>query len=153
MLFKSLLIVLILTVNTRSNCDQMPEVRADFHAILSEEALEAFIEDMDNIPCDLKTPYLASATMWQAEYTSWPFRKLNYFRKGKQILEEFIAKNPDNIEARYVRLLCQLNAPGFLNYDNIDEDRAFINSNIESSNLPQEYKDIMLFNIKKHTEN
>ncbi|WP_148304557.1 hypothetical protein [Formosa agariphila] len=141
------------TMNPQYDCSVMPEVRADFHAILSEEALEQFIADMDNIACDLKTPYLASATMWQAEYTSWPFRKLNYFRAGKQILEDFIASNPNNIEARYVRLLCQLNAPGFLNYNNIEEDRAFINANISTANLSEDYKKIMLFNIKKHTDN
>ncbi|QDO92796.1 hypothetical protein FNB79_01995 [Formosa sediminum] len=140
-------------MNPQDDCNTMPEIRADFHAILSEEALEKFISDMDNVACDLKTPYLASATMWQAEYTNWPFRKLNHFKAGKQILEDYIAKNPNNIEARYVRLLCQLNAPGFLNYDNIEEDRTFINTHIGTANLSEDYKQIMLFNIKKHTDN
>ncbi|WP_434036926.1 hypothetical protein [Formosa sp. 4Alg 33] len=129
----------------------MPEVRADFHAILTEDELMLFIDEMDNVNCEFKLPYLASAIMRQAEFTNWPFRKLNHFKEGKKVLEDFISENPNNIEGRYVRLLCQLNAPSFLNYDNIDEDRAFVNKHIETANLTEDYKKIMLFNIKKHS--
>lgn len=151
MLFKSILIILFFTINFGTDCDKMQNVRTQFHAIIAEKELVAFLESVEKIDCDLKTPYLASAIMRQAEFTNWPLRKLNYFKEGKQILDDFIVKNPTNVEARYVRLLCQLNAPGFLNYDCKAEDRAYINSHLQAANLPEDFKKIMIFNIKKHT--
>ncbi|WP_299777243.1 hypothetical protein [uncultured Formosa sp.] len=138
-------------MNSGTDCNKMPKVRSDFHAIITEDELVVFLEDVEKVDCDLKIPYMASAIMRQAEFTNWPFRKLNYFKEGKQVLEDYIAENPNDIEARYVRLLCQLNAPSFLHYDDKDKDRAFINSNLKRSNLPEHFKKIMLFNIEKHT--
>ncbi|OEI80709.1 hypothetical protein AST99_07810 [Formosa algae] len=151
MLFKSILILLFFTMNSGTDCNKMPKVRSEFHAIITEDELDLFLDNVKTVDCDLKTPYLASAIMRQAEFTNWPFRKLNYFKEGKDVLEDYIAENPNNIEARYMRLLCQLNAPSFLNYDDKEEDRDFINTHIKTANLPEDFKQTMLFNIKKHT--
>ncbi|WP_159021721.1 hypothetical protein [Formosa sp. L2A11] len=138
-------------MNPATHCNEMSTVRSDFHAIITEKELVVFLEAIEKVDCDLKTPYWASAVMRQAEFTSWPLRKLNYFKEGKEILDDFILQNPTNVEARYIRLLCQLNAPSFLNYDTKDEDRIYINSHLQAADLPADFKKIMLFNIKKHT--
>ena len=150
MLFKSLILILFLTVNSQMNCSDMPTIRAGFHDITSEATLNSFIESTEQVNCDIKTPYVASAIMRKAEYTAWPFKKLSYFKEGKQMLEVFIKSHPNNIEGRYVRLITQVNIPSFLNYsDDMETDYNFINEHIAGSNLPESYKREILLSIKK----
>lgn len=60
-----------------------------------------------------------------------PVNKVNYFNKGKKILETALSISPDNVELRYLRLTLQENVPSFLGYSGqISEDRAFIKSRL-----------------------
>lgn len=76
----------------------------------------------------------ASATAYTAMYymlrarEEWnPMSKLASFRKGKAMLNEVINANPGNVEMRMLRLAAQLNAPGFLGYnDKIEDDKRMI---------------------------
>src|SRR5665213_3756036 len=43
-----------------------------------------------------------------------PITKLNLFKQGHKELEAAIKKEPDNAEFRFLRLIIQENAPGFL---------------------------------------
>ena len=68
------------------------------------------------------------------------------FKKGIELLEYSIARNPKNIELRFIRLTIQERAPKFLKYkNNISEDTSLINDQLKSvknSNLQaciQEY--------------
>ena len=75
--------------------------------------------------------YKASATMMMANYVGSPFSKLSYFKKGKQMLEEAVSADKQNVELRLLRYLVQKNTPSFLGYDdNIEEDKAFISNNL-----------------------
>lgn len=67
-----------------------------------------------------------------------PVNKVNYFNKGKKILEEALAIAPENVELRYLRLTLQENVPSFLGYsDRIHEDRAFIRAKLPALADPQ----------------
>ncbi|MDW5287499.1 hypothetical protein [Formosa sp. PL04] len=137
-------------MNSQMNCSDMPAIREGFHNINSEATLNSFLESAEDVNCDLKTPYKASAIMRKAEYTSWPFKKLSYFKEGKQLLEDFVKSHPNNIEGRYVRLLTQVSLPGFLNYsDDKEADYNFINTHIAASDLPETYKREILLTINK----
>lgn len=139
----------------QSDCNQLQFIRDHFHQLNSKNRLEVFIKKAEKIECKNATPYLASAVMQQAKYTLLPHNKLAYFIKGKKQLENFIDKNPTDIEARYVRLLTQHQSPGFLGYTkNIKEDEAFIKINIHKSSLPINYQKKILkvldsINIKR----
>ena len=59
-----------------------------------------------------------------------PYKKILYFKKGKEILEKSIQKDPQCIELRTLRYSVQNKAPKFLSYNhNIYEDISFINEN------------------------
>ena len=86
--------------------------------------------------------------MQMANYTMNPYKKLDYFNKGKQALETHISKYPQQIDARYVRALIQSKAPKILNYyQNIQADISFIKKNIQESDVDEKSKSTMLYQI------
>ncbi|MCU4175887.1 hypothetical protein [Carboxylicivirga sp. N1Y90] len=146
--------VILLTLLLLSSYDNpLDSIRMAYHQLKSEEALEQFLESIDYIDNTQLVPYKASAIMQKAEYVSSPFSKLKFFNQGKHILEEYIKKNPNNIEARYVRIMVQSQLPGFLGYkNNMESDAAFIHTNIQSTNIPIDYSQLILINIDKYTK-
>jgi len=143
-----LCVLLILTL-TSLNCDKMTKVRSEFHGIDSEEKLTSFLSAFENVNCIEAAPYIASAIMTKSRY-AFITKKMKYFNNGKEKLERFIIENPNDIESKYVRLLVQTEIPSFLNYsDNISQDSLFIETHISNANLPIEYKELILENIRK----
>lgn len=71
--------------------------------------------------------YEGVAHMILAKHSYNPYVKLNYFNKGKDLLEEAILKDSLNVELRYLRYNIQENAPFFLGYNQkLQQDRAFL---------------------------
>lgn len=133
----------------QKECSQIHQIRSDFHQISSKNLLYEFIDNFDQSTCNLAQPYLASAKMQRAKYAFFPHKKLTYFNEGKKLLENYIQHNPKNIEARYVRLLVQSQAPFFLGYNSqINDDAAFVLKNISSSGLPESYQNELLKNTR-----
>ena len=86
--------------------------------------------------------------MQSAKYSFWPPKKLKHFNKGKKILESFILSNPENTEARYLRILVQSEVPDFLGYNKeINTDIKFVKLKIGGSDLPKIYQNLILKNI------
>ncbi|MGR3809216.1 hypothetical protein [Jiulongibacter sp. NS-SX5] len=128
----------------------MNEVRSRFSQINSEEDCEAFIKFCDQVKCDAAVGYKATATMQMAEFAFMPNSKWSYFKKGKAILENHIKTHPKDLEARYMRVMIQLNAPAMLNYnEDYKSDYALIKKEIGSSSLPKSYQKTILDTIKK----
>lgn len=149
MLSKILMLSLFLPLSLSANCDSVENIRNDYHNLKTEEKLEAFLEKYKNSPCQKSKPYVASATMQQAEHTMFPHKKLKYFNAGKKQLESFIKKNPNDIEGRYVRLLVQSQIPKILGYKgNMTDDKKFIEDHLSGSGLPTEYQAKMKKTIK-----
>lgn len=126
----------------------MTVLRAEFHNTNSESKLTSFLTKYKNdVRVDGK-PYLYCGIMQMANYTMNPYKKLDYFNKGKQALESHISKYPQQIDARYVRVLIQSKAPKILNYyQNIQADISFIKKNIHESDLDEKSKSTMLYQI------
>ena len=56
-----------------------------------------------------------------------PVQRLEYFKRGRLLIEAEIKQNANNIEYRFIRLIIQEQAPSIVRYrDNIDEDSAMI---------------------------
>lgn len=143
-------IAILLFVFSHTNCSEIAVIRKNFHEIDSKEQLYEFIEFTEKNYCIEVEPYLASAIMMKAEYVFFPHTKMKYFKNGKKRLETFINEHPDNLEAKYMRFLIQSEIPSFLNYnDNIESDFNQINQDIQSSTLPEEYKNVITTNINK----
>jgi len=126
----------------------MTVLRAEFHNTNSESKLTSFLTKYKNdVRVDGK-PYLYCGIMQMANYTMNPYKKLDYFNKGKQALETHISKYPQQIDARYVRALIQSKAPKILNYyQNIQADISFIKKNIQESDVDEKSKSTMLYQI------
>ncbi|MEZ7998837.1 MAG: hypothetical protein QMC39_02600 [Flavobacteriales bacterium] len=139
-----LLLFLHILHPTIESCD-MSTVRANFNrGNASSELLEEHITSMEAMTCETAEPYLACAIMQRAEHSIWPPYQLKYFNLGKDRLEEYISTYPQDIEARYVRLLVQKGSPGFLGYcGNISEDATFILDNLHKSKEQEEFKEEM----------
>ncbi len=130
------------------NCNDVNDIRKEYNQINSESKLESFIRKTENADCVSFIPYQASATMMRAQYAFSPVKKLNYFNKGKNRLEEYIKKNPSSVDARYVRIMIQATIPKFLNYSSdIKNDINFVRSNINKTDMPSEIKNAILRNI------
>lgn len=126
----------------------MMVLRSEFHNTNTESKLTAFLTKYKNdVRVDGK-PYLYCGIMQMANYTMNPYKKLDYFNKGKQALETHISKYPQQIDARYVRALIQSKAPKILNYyQNIQADISFIKKNIQESDVDEKSKSTILYQI------
>ncbi|MFA6276846.1 MAG: hypothetical protein WC622_08855 [Pedobacter sp.] len=68
--------------------------------------------------------YKGAAFMMEAKYAFNPITKLSRFSKGKTAIEQAIAREPGNMEMRFIRFSIQTNLPGFLGYHgNIASDK------------------------------
>lgn len=95
----------------------------------SEEAAEALQERLESVGEEepVLLAYKASGTMLMAKYAFSPFRKLSYFNKGKELLQQAVDAAPDNVEIRFLRFALQDSTPGFLGYkDFMEEDKEFL---------------------------
>ncbi len=98
---------------------------------------------------DLICGYAGGVTMLKAKYCSNPFTKLEYFKDGKQLLEDAIAKNKNNIELRFLRFAIQENLPALLNYDdNLEEDKNYMMKYLPLLELRELKKAIAVYMIK-----
>lgn len=71
--------------------------------------------------------YKGTLLMKRAEFLGSPGKKLDSFKEGHALLEEAIAKEPDNAELRFLRLSIQENAPKILTYfGEIEEDKTMV---------------------------
>lgn len=62
-----------------------------------------------------------------------PAQRLEYFKRGRLLIEAEIKQNADNIEYRFIRLIIQEQAPSIVRYrDNIEEDSAMIIAGYET---------------------
>ena len=148
MIYTFFIIISTLFHSQALDCKDINVVRELYNNIDNEEKLENFYIKIKDSDCKFFTPYLASAIMMKAQYVFSPLNKLNYFREGKNILEKYIKKNPESIDAIYVRIMVQKNIPKLLNYySDLNTDIKFINNHISKSEIPDEIKIIILKNI------
>lgn len=88
-------------------------------------------KNTENTP--LLNGYRGCALMIEANYLLNPVSKLNYFNKGKNILEKAIESSKENVELRYLRLTIQAECPSILGYsDELKGDKAFLLKKISS---------------------
>ncbi len=113
-----------------SNTDIISLVE-DYHQIKTKEAELNFIHKHGKSEDPSVLAYVVSLSMKQAEYSYNPYRKLQIFNANRKRLNQLIEQNADNINLRYVRLVAQENAPGFLGYnDFINEDKIFLSKKL-----------------------
>jgi hypothetical protein len=71
--------------------------------------------------------YRSMLLFMEAKYAINPYTKLNYFKKGRNKMEETLKLYPNNLENRFLRLAIQTKLPGFLGYSGSKkEDKTYL---------------------------
>lgn len=115
--------------------------RTYFLAVDNEDDTNQLLEMCEGNNDPVYMAYRGVAYTLKANYSYNPVKKLNYFEKGKQLIEKAVKKKTTNLEIRFLRLTVQKGAPSMLGYySNIKRDKNFIKQNLVKSSLPGWYK-------------
>lgn len=129
-IFFALIFSLLIIGSTKTQDLGIREVRRLFFVGTAEPCdIETLYEklkgrDLKNDPVFLA--YQGTSEAMMADCVRGPFKKLDYFNRGRDKLESAIQMKPGNMEIRYLRFQIQIHIPDLLNYDNIEEDKRFL---------------------------
>lgn len=90
------------------------------------DSLQTYIEDIfgknisDYPPTILA--YKAGIDALKSKHAFWPFKKMSYLNDSMSLFEEAIAKDPENLEIRFMRFSILYYVPGILGYGNETEE-------------------------------
>lgn len=91
----------------------------------NQKLVELLNNEKENQP--LLIGYRGASVMIEANHVFNPITKLSRFKKGKELIEQAIQKDPNNVELKFVRLTIQTNLPSFLGYSSsIVNDKQFV---------------------------
>jgi len=106
-------------------------------AALEKNACVQLIDALSTVQLEtnpLLFGYRGSATMMMAQYVLNPVSKLSNFYKGKNMLDEAIQADQENLELRFLRFAAQTEAPAMLGYrSEIEQDKKLILSSLPAS--------------------
>ena len=107
--------------------------RSAFYAAMASSKLEeidAQLTLLKTASIAEKEGYEGALLMKKSGLASKPKDKLNLFKSGRSKLESSIAKDKENTELRFLRLIIQEHAPKLVNYRNeLDNDSQIIRTN------------------------
>ncbi|MAU71577.1 MAG: hypothetical protein CML04_05715 [Pseudozobellia sp.] len=127
--FKAVLFILMLWLP--STAPDIVQVRqAYIEAAESEQVLKKLYDDLSSVANNDQSTlvaYKGAVTAMMARYADGFKDKKNYFKEGRDLLEQAVQKDPENVEIRCVRLSVQENVPKITGYHKeIEEDRKYI---------------------------
>ena len=123
------LLTFILSFVLAFSMQDLASVRQKYlNARTSAEEARKLYEDLESDSNNSTlTAYKAAALTLRAKHEKGLLTKKKLFTQGAQLLEATIKKEPDNYEARLIRLNIQENAPKITGYNkSIDEDKSFL---------------------------
>jgi hypothetical protein len=110
--------------------------RTAYYAVIGGtdlEAMESQIALLDKSGLKNKDAFTGALMMKRAGLLHGASQKLKAFKAGRVKLEAAIARESDNAEFRFLRLMIQENAPGILGYnDELEKDKDFIIAHFNS---------------------
>lgn len=142
----SVILLFVGVFSFASNPPEISEVRESFYngwtgecgaPDLYNQLKESYLSD------PIKIAYKDAAKMTLANCVGNPWKKYQYFKRGKGELEKAIELEPENIEIRFLRFAVQINLPGILNYNNTEEDKQFLIESLilqRQNTTPDEFK-------------
>ncbi|WP_367915433.1 hypothetical protein [Leadbetterella sp. DM7] len=144
---RSLAIGILCWLSFGVQAQEVARLRKEFVAASASEAgAEKFLRTTEKISASSKPllqAYRGAALLIGGKYAKKIEDKKKLAREGIHMLEWAVAKDPDHVEIRTLRLSIQENSPKILKYkDKIEEDRAFVTRHFEG--LPEgELKDFV----------
>ncbi|WP_298538830.1 hypothetical protein [uncultured Aquimarina sp.] len=130
----------LLFINITVN--DITQVRSSYkYAKGSKENTEKFYEltkSLNYKESSVLSAYYGCALTLKASFSEKRGDKISFFKKGKKLIEEAIASDPNNIELRMIRLSVQISAPRITRYyKDIDADKSFLKENIDNVPSPE----------------
>ena len=133
---KNWIIILVAFSLNISNAQSMQDIRRLY---LESSNNDSKLDSLNHLLVENKnktnvlSAYYGANLLLKSKHLKNPFKKIEFFEKGKEIIENAIIKEPANIEIALIRYSVQKNSPRFLMYNkNLIEDYKFINTNINS---------------------
>lgn len=127
--------------------------RSAFYAAMASSKLEeidAQLTLLKTASIAEKEAYEGALLMKKSGLAKLPKEKLNLFKSGRSKLESSIAKDKENTELRFLRLIIQEHAPKLVNYRNeLGNDSQIIRTNYRS--LPPVVQQAIIDYSKKST--
>jgi hypothetical protein len=124
-------------------------------AYKNESAAKEFYTNTRNITSNssaLLLGFKGISELMMCNHVVNPFTKLSFFKKGKNLLEQALVKEPNNPELRFMRFCTQVNTPSVLAYNtDLKQDKTFLLNYIRSQEktTPKQdenlYKHIIIF--------
>jgi hypothetical protein len=129
----NLILLLLSLINTPVENKTLVSLRKLYaDAAVKKESFNEFkgILDKSTDNTSILNGYRGCSLMLEANYLNNPISKLNYFNKGKEILEKAIKNDEENVELRYLRFTIQSKAPSILGYNShLKSDKKFLLNN------------------------
>jgi hypothetical protein len=104
--------------------------RSQFYSVLASQNIQQVEEQLlllKKANVRERNAYQGTLVMKKAGLVRGAGKKLNLFKEGHKQLEAAIAKDSNNAELRFLRLVIQEKAPRILGYkDDLDKDSAYI---------------------------
>jgi hypothetical protein len=123
MTVKNLLFLFILPITSlqamKSNVAVLHFNKTDFYLAMSSKKLETVNDQLailNTASLNSKDAYIGALMMKKASLINNSKEKINLFKSGRKKLEAQIAKDEDNAEFRFLRLIIQEHAPKIVNY-------------------------------------
>ncbi|MBK7432901.1 MAG: hypothetical protein IPI66_02710 [Chitinophagaceae bacterium] len=151
-----IILALILTLGlfpANGSIGQKAFERGAFYAAMASSKLDEVDQQLSALKSysgPEKEAYEGALLMKKSGLMNKAKEKLNLFKSGRSKLEASIARDKNNAEYRFLRLIIQEHAPKLVNYRNeIDNDTRQIRSNYRS--LPDAVQLAILDYAKKST--
>ncbi|GAA4138010.1 hypothetical protein GCM10022216_14730 [Sphingobacterium kyonggiense] len=134
-MIKVLVIAFVLLIGEDLRAQQLDlnAVRNDFNKGVKDEALcKRYLNQLEeHADSPVERGYAAAFHMFMAKHTSNPFKKMGFFKDGRDRLEKELKSNPNNVELRFIRLSIQYHIPKYLGYHNhIEGDKDYLKNNL-----------------------
>jgi hypothetical protein len=128
--------ILLLLANKGAFAQDKSIDRATFYQAIQQDKKDLInnqLKKLKTVSPGIRQAFEGAMIMKKAGIGGSPVTKLNLFKQGHKELEAAIRKEPGNAEFRFLRLIIQENAPGFLGYrDNLEGDSEYIRKSYKS---------------------
>lgn len=145
------IILCLIAFQLEINAKDLQSLRQTYLASFKKEqvcdSVKTFLENKKELS-NIENAYLGVFHMMKCRFTLNPISKISLFSIGRDLLEQSIKNDPENLEIRFLRYSIQKNIPKILLYSqHISTDEKFIFDKIALSK-DKELNDYITSTIK-----
>ncbi|OAQ42074.1 hypothetical protein A5893_02875 [Pedobacter psychrophilus] len=138
---KNLFVVLLFTLYSTLfvQANNLDQIREDYIACITDsDKADKLCDQLAEVknPSAVIMAYLGSVQAIKAKHAWNPVSKMSYLSKGFDTINKAVAKDPNQLEVRFLRFSLQYYVPSFLGYsNNLMTDKNIIVSILKNSHV------------------